>query len=226
MKSTNGTVAEDSGVSAPKAPHLVRGEHARERILAAAAEAFAREGFNGSSLERIARAAGLTKPGLLHHFGSKLDLLRAVLDAREDEALLVAGRDTTTLQVFDTLLTVARRDVADDTRTRGFAVLLGEAVALDSPVADWFREHYAQLTDEIASAVRAAASTGSARTDIDPDAVAAEAVAVMDGLQIQWLLGGDSDSYLARFEGYLMRLHDHLVEGTSPTSVPGTDSAP
>lgn len=215
MRSTNGATVGDSAASAPKAAHLVRGEQARQRILSAAADAFAREGFNGSSLERIARAAGLTKPGVLHHFGSKRELLGAVLDARTDEALLKAGRDRTSLNVLDTLLIVARRDVADDTRTRCFAVLLGEAVAHDSPVADWFRDHHAQLTEEIGAAIRAAGSGGSARTDIDPDALAAEAVAVMDGLQIQWLLGGDAEDYLARLEGYLTRLRAHLTLDTA-----------
>jgi len=199
-----------TGTSA-RAPHLVRGEQARTRILEAASQAFAREGFNGSSLDRIAKAAGLTKAGLIHHFPSKLDLLRAVLDAREDEALVQAGRDTATLHVLDTLLMVARRDVVDETRTRGFAVLLGEAVALDSPVADWFQGHYGQLTDEIASAIASAARSGLARTAIDPAAIAAEAVAVMDGLQIQWLLGGSAEAYLDRLEQYLDRLREHLT---------------
>ncbi len=38
------------------------------------------------------------------------------------------------------------------------------------------------------------------------DAAAAEALAVMDGLQLQYLLDDDADTYLARFAAYIDRL--------------------
>ncbi|MDQ1136298.1 AcrR family transcriptional regulator [Microbacterium sp. SORGH_AS 1204] len=202
-----------------RAAHLVRGDQARARILESAGSAFARQGFNGSSLDRIAQDAGITKPGLLHHFATKLDLLHAVLTARENEALADVGREPSSLRVFDTLLAVARRDVADEVRTRGFAVLLGEAVATESPAADWFRHHYASLSDEITSAIRAATASGHARPDTDAGGIAAETIALMDGLQTQWLLSGDSETYLRRLAHALERVRRDIsvAPGTSPT---------
>lgn len=52
----------------------------RERIVVAAAAAFAREGFNRSSLERIALTAGVTRGAVYVHFGGKRDLFNAVGD--------------------------------------------------------------------------------------------------------------------------------------------------
>lgn len=52
----------------------------RERLmLEAAGKAFATHGFHGSSMDDIARAAGVTKPMLYRYFGSKEDLYAAYL---------------------------------------------------------------------------------------------------------------------------------------------------
>ncbi len=53
----------------------------RERLmLRAAGEAFATHGFHGSSMDEIARAAGITKPMLYRYFGSKEGLYAAYLE--------------------------------------------------------------------------------------------------------------------------------------------------
>jgi AcrR family transcriptional regulator len=52
----------------------------RARSLAAATRLFAQQGFDGTSLQEIADAVGVSKPAVLHHFPSKEDLRRAVLD--------------------------------------------------------------------------------------------------------------------------------------------------
>jgi AcrR family transcriptional regulator len=52
----------------------------REKILAAATEAFARSGFAATGLDDIARESGVTRVILYRHFDSKTDLYQAVLD--------------------------------------------------------------------------------------------------------------------------------------------------
>lgn len=51
-----------------------------DRILAEATQLFAERGFAGTSIAAVAKAAGITKPTLLYHFGSKEGLRTAVLD--------------------------------------------------------------------------------------------------------------------------------------------------
>jgi AcrR family transcriptional regulator len=52
----------------------------RERLmLGAAGDAFSAQGFHRSSMDEIARAAGVTKPMLYRYFGSKEDLYAAYL---------------------------------------------------------------------------------------------------------------------------------------------------
>jgi AcrR family transcriptional regulator len=68
----------------------------RERLmLRAAGEAFASHGFHGSSMDEIARAAGITKPMLYRYFGSKEGLYAAYLQMTGHELVdNVRARDT------------------------------------------------------------------------------------------------------------------------------------
>ena len=55
-------------------------EKTKQKIIEAALEAFAREGFFNAKLRDIARVAGTTHSLIRHHFGSKDDLWKAVVD--------------------------------------------------------------------------------------------------------------------------------------------------
>lgn len=52
----------------------------REDILRGCWEVINLHGYKGSSISMLAKAAGLGKAGLLHHFGSKEGLMNAVLE--------------------------------------------------------------------------------------------------------------------------------------------------
>lgn len=54
-------------------------EERREQLLAVAREVFAGTGFHDTSMNDVAREAGVTKPVLYQHFASKRELYKAVL---------------------------------------------------------------------------------------------------------------------------------------------------
>ncbi|MFC8360033.1 TetR/AcrR family transcriptional regulator [Streptomyces griseorubiginosus] len=56
---------------------------ARRRILDACVEAFGRTGFHGATMREVARRAGVSQTGLMHHFPRKEDLLLAMLELRD-----------------------------------------------------------------------------------------------------------------------------------------------
>jgi AcrR family transcriptional regulator len=62
------------------------------RVLAAALARFAEHGYHGTSIRELAEAAGLSVPGLYHHYRSKQELLVALLTAIMDDLL---GRSRT-----------------------------------------------------------------------------------------------------------------------------------
>jgi AcrR family transcriptional regulator len=57
----------------------------RELIIEAAGRAFGDRGYEGARLDEIAGAAGVTKPILYRHFGSKQELYLALLDRHRDD---------------------------------------------------------------------------------------------------------------------------------------------
>ena len=106
-----------------------RGEARREQILDVAMRAFAEQGFRGASLAAIAAEAGISEPGLLHHFASKRELLFGVLQGTEAEFKawasdrIAGGRGYTEL-----LLDVARHHETDPSFIRFFVVLSAESL--------------------------------------------------------------------------------------------------
>lgn len=68
--------------------NMVEGREAgrtRQKILDVALRLFATRGYAGASTQDIAQAAGVAKPALYYHFGSKAGLFRAIVDRTEDE---------------------------------------------------------------------------------------------------------------------------------------------
>ncbi|WP_062014442.1 TetR family transcriptional regulator C-terminal domain-containing protein [Aureimonas sp. AU4] len=59
----------------------------REVILEAALKAFSGHGFRGTTIDEIARGAGMSKTNLLYYFRRKEDVYRAVLERTLDEWL-------------------------------------------------------------------------------------------------------------------------------------------
>ncbi len=58
-----------------------------EKILTAALEVFSADGFRGATIDRIAEAAGMSKPNLLYYFRSKEEIYQVLLDRLLDRWL-------------------------------------------------------------------------------------------------------------------------------------------
>ena len=59
-------------------------ESRRQEIIAAARACFLRNGFHQTTTDQICREASITPGGLYHYFGSKEELISAVIDAQAD----------------------------------------------------------------------------------------------------------------------------------------------
>jgi AcrR family transcriptional regulator len=57
-----------------------KGQRARETILVAGEDHFARFGYAGTTLDAVAKQIGISKQSLLHHYASKPKLYSAVID--------------------------------------------------------------------------------------------------------------------------------------------------
>ncbi|MGN9840819.1 TetR/AcrR family transcriptional regulator [Nonomuraea sp. H19] len=180
------------------------GEARRERILATALLEFAESGYRGASLARIAERAELSQAGLLHHFKSKERLLVAVLDYRD--ALDLRRFDLRAAGGVDALRALVGV-VEHNSRVPGlvqlFSVISGEAVTADHPGHEWARRRYRRLRADMAAALRKGAERGEFRADLDAEAHADRLIAMMDGLQTQWLIDPEQVDMVAVFRGYV-----------------------
>lgn len=89
-------------------PRLSRAER-RAQLIRAAADAFLAGGFEGTSMEDVARAAGVSRLIVYRNFESKSDLYRAVLDSVLLElGHAFAASDLPTEDAVQVLLPVAR----------------------------------------------------------------------------------------------------------------------
>jgi AcrR family transcriptional regulator len=82
----------------------------RDQLLAAATRAFARNGFEATNLDEIAREAGISKVLLYRHFDSKADLYRAVLDRSLTHLTTTVGEKAFTSTSVGALLRAAAED--------------------------------------------------------------------------------------------------------------------
>jgi AcrR family transcriptional regulator len=162
----------------------------RTDILEAAVEIFGNKGSTNGTLADVAEQVGMTHAGVLHHFGSKQKLLLEVLAYRDqadvaelDEKHIPGGPEL--------FLHLVRTAFANERRpgiVQAYTVLSNESVTDDHPARGFFEERYTTLRREVSEAFHALC----AQEDVtEPDTVAAASasiLAVMDGLQLQWLL--------------------------------------
>ena len=170
----------------------------------------AQNGSRGASLQSIGAEVQMTAPGLLHHFGSKNDLLLAVLTERDRvdaERLAKLQREGQPfLESLERLVEFnqSRREVV-----QLFSVLVGESLPAGHPAHEHVARRYSDRRRVSADAFRAEQEAGEIRADVDVDEVVELLFAVMDGLQIQWLLDPSIDM-TARFRAYTSLLRETI----------------
>jgi AcrR family transcriptional regulator len=168
----------------PYAALLAKGADRRQRIVAVAQQLLTRNGWRNTSLGEIARGAGITTAGLLHHFESKEQLLHAVLDARD-------MYDDVNADVLGDVPTQVARVAARFERAPDlvgtFVILLIENLEPDAPLRERLLIRYRSAVDLVAEAIRRGQRTGRYRADLDPHVKAVEIIAFVYGMETSWL---------------------------------------
>ncbi len=162
----------------------------REEILKAAVATFGAKGYHKGSLTEIADQVGMTHAGILHHFGSKDALLMEVLEYRDrsDVADLPDHHIPGGAELFRHLVRTAFLNAQRAGIVQAFVVLSAESVTDDHPARAFFESRYATLRGEVARAFRVMCQEQGINEPDTIDKAAASILAVMDGLQVQWLL--------------------------------------
>lgn len=165
----------------------------RRGILDACLTIFGESGFHGASMAEIARRAGISHTGLLHHFPRKEDLLTAVLTLQDERSADYLARSEATgdgADPLDALRGMATTLIERDQQVglvELSAVLTGEATTPGHPAHDYFEKRYRNIRSFMTRLFTRLGHEGRLSSDLPPAHLAAITIAAMDGLHTQWL---------------------------------------
>lgn len=134
---------------------------AKDRLLAAAAEAFYDYGINGTGIDAIIAAAGVAKMSLYNNFASKDDLVLAYLDMRHEEWMELYRKRLTkarspknrVIAVFDAYIDHA--EMAYGHGFRGCGILNAAAeLPVGAPGRELVRRHKEEVETIVAGHLR------------------------------------------------------------------------
>ncbi|MET9381496.1 TetR/AcrR family transcriptional regulator [Streptomyces sp. NPDC002928] len=178
----------------------IRSEERRAEIVRAALEVIAERGYRGASLAAVAERVGLTQQGLLHHFPTKEALLVAVLKERDQWDAV-----PDTQWRVDLLASLVEYNAMRPGIIQTFSALLGESVTEGHPARAYFTERYQRVRANMTAVLRTAYGD-RLPNGLTPERTAPLLVAVMDGLQYQWLLDPESVDMPGAFRDFLALL--------------------
>ncbi len=188
-----------------------RGQERRDRIVAAAIELFAARGFRGTSISELAERVGMTHPGLLYYFGSKERLLLDVVHEREEREGHVLAPLDDDAPFARRLRDTARFVAGDAVLTRLYVVLGAENLDPGDPLHDFFVARYDRARRAVVAGIEWGQGRGLVAPGVDREQVAREVVAVLMGLEIQWLMDPTAFDYVAAVDAYADALAARLA---------------
>ncbi len=161
----------------------------RDQLLQVGRSLFAERGLDGTSVEEIAAAAGVSKPVVYEHFGGKEGLYATVVETEVEELLgrigsaLSTGAEAGSRELLERAAFALLGYIEE--RADGFRILVR-----DSPVAS-SRGTLASLISDVASRVEHIVSEKFADRGFDPEVAPmyAQMLVGMVALIGQWWLG-------------------------------------
>lgn len=144
----------------------------RERLLEAAADAFAERGYDATRVADIATAAGVSNGAMYAHFASRAELLVTALRTHGRRLLADMFAADPGRSITDLLLAVGRR-LPRRRDARGYLIVEALVAARRDPdVARPMRDYVGERADWLAELMRVAQQDGEIDPALSPDALA------------------------------------------------------
>ena len=166
----------------------------REGILVAALEVFGERGYRGASLDLVAERAGLTRQGLLHYFPSKKQLLIAMLQFRVDLSRDHLAADHSDDDWPNQLAEAVAFDHRNPALAEVHSVLLAESITGGDPAQQYLHD-YQHTLQEHTTALLTERYGARLPSGLTPQTAATAVLALVEGIQQQWLLEPEQTDY-------------------------------
>lgn len=184
-------------------------EHRRAQILDEATRLIAERGYYGFGIRELADRCGLTNPGVLHHFGSKDQLLIALLENRDrhvedvvlralDNAGFNSDKPLSFSETLELFHITAVQAEARPELLRLYTILQAEALNDTHPAHRFFADRQARVVQGYAGLVEAFVA--------EPQSTALHIVATIDGLQQEWLRAKQDFDLVAELDRAIKRI--------------------
>jgi TetR/AcrR family acrAB operon transcriptional repressor len=216
-----GTTPGDPAPLTVAPPHGARvAGRARKELMATAIDCFARYGYQGTSIDRIASAAGVTKGALYYHFRDKEELLsEAVKDRIAEFEERVVGSVSPVTDPAGALQEIARVCVHIATKNnlrRFILTLMVEALDTNPQLSQAFRGIMRRFRSYLAGIVRLGQEQGVFRSDVEASRAAQLFTSGVIGAELQHYqdpervdLGLVMQSFVDQLVTWLMvKIHD------------------
>ena len=214
-------IRDVNGYKHGRVPREVR----RTQLLELAEELFMEKGYGGFSIDDLCRAAGVSRPIVYEHFGSKDGLYVACLRsirAEFEHALLAAAANapdlaTTVERSADAWFSILERD------PRRWSLVYGGATGLVGPLAD----QLADLRDTTVQQIAMVATQFAPRAEREQITLWAHAVSgAGEQLGRWWLRNPDvpRERVIAFYADFLDAAASHLIESSADSA--STNSHP
>jgi AcrR family transcriptional regulator len=186
----------------------------RAEIIASATEVFGEHGYVGGTLAQIAQQVGVTPQAVVKLFGSKEGLLTEVLESSDAQNAKLHFADLEGLDHLDASGALVRHNMQHRGMLELMLTLGAEATSPTHPAHEYMVRRYADYATSIAARLRHARDAGQIRTFTDAQLLheARGYAALMDGLQLQWLLDPDFD-LVGAWEHHYAELRQRWTRG-------------
>jgi AcrR family transcriptional regulator len=188
----------------------------RKELMAIAIDCFARYGYQGTSIDRIANAAGVTKGALYYHFRDKEELLFEAVQDRiaEFEERVVVGVSPAT-DPAGALAEIARVCVHIATKNnlrRFILTLMVEALDTNPKLSEAFRGILRRFRSYLAGIIRVGQEQGVFRRDVDASLAAQLFAGGVIGAELQHYQDVDRVDLTVAMEGVVAQLMALLTD--------------
>ena len=165
-------------------PTTIRGRETKARIVTAAAELMVKRGVAVTSVDDVLRASGVGKSQFYHYFTAKTDLVAEVL--QHQLGVVLRDQDRFDIASWDGIEGWLN-SLVEQLEERGFSsgcplgTIVAEVIDQDERIQTLAAEAFALWEDRLAKGLQALKDTGGLRVDADPETLAEEALASIQG---------------------------------------------
>ena len=173
-----------ANVAANRTLRQQRADDTKRRLVAAAAELFAQKGYHDTTVDEIARAAGVAKGTFFVHFATKDAVITELVRRQIRSARKARTQAKNPLEALvAAVMTLGTEAAASRTLSRACF-----AASLDNAAIGGFADAlFGELMEEMMSDVRAAQTVGLLRPDADPQMVVESLIASYLGAAVHFV---------------------------------------